>query len=187
MPEPAALPRQPLRLVDLPRNRPRDVALSPGPEERAAIADVLGIVAVRKLRLEGTLTPEGRADWRLDARLGATVVQDCVVTLAPVTTRIDEAVLRRYRADLEPPTGSEIEMPEDDTEEALPAELDLAAVMIEALALALPPYPRADGAEPLDIVVTEPGKTPMTRDAARPFAGLAGLRARMKDEGDGPE
>ena len=36
-------------------------------------------------------------------------------------------------------------MPEDDTIEKLGREIDLAAVMIEALSLALPLYPRADG------------------------------------------
>jgi hypothetical protein len=38
-------------------------------------------------------------------------------------------------------------MPEDDTTEALPERLDLSAVMAEALALALPDYPRAPDAE----------------------------------------
>jgi hypothetical protein len=44
---------------------------------------------VRKLRFIGTLEPEGAQDWRLTADLGATVVQPCVVTLAPVTTRLE--------------------------------------------------------------------------------------------------
>ena len=185
--DPAALPRHVLRLADLPHNGARPFDIAPDAAGCRAVADTLGINAVRKLRFAGTLTPEGRTDWRLTAQLGATVVQDCVVTLDPVTTRIEEEVLRVYRADIEPPAMGEIEMPEDDTEEALPAELDIAAVMIEALALALPPYPRKADAAPLDVVVTEPGKAPMTREEARPFAGLAALRAKLEDEGDGPE
>ena len=119
----------------------------------------------------GRLWPEGD-DWRLEAELGATVVQPCVVTLAPVTTRIDRPVTRRYLAHMPAPGPGETEMPEDETAEPLPGAVDLDAVMIEALALALPDYPRAAGAELGEAVYTEPGKTPLTDEAARPFAGL---------------
>lgn len=177
----AALPRLILRLAD-PANgrRPLPVEVAPDAEGRAAVAAHLGIPAVRKLRLVGRLVPEGREDWRLVAELGATVVQECVVTLAPVTTRIDEPVERRYLADLPEDEAGEVEMPEDDSVEALPASLDLGAVMIEALALALPPYPRAEGVELGEVVVTEPGADPLTEEAARPFAGL---RDALKGEG----
>ena len=161
--------------------RTEDFTLRPGAEERAALADALGIRAVRKLSLTGQIAPEGKSDLLLEASLGATIVQDCVVTGDPVTTRIDEPVLRRYLADMEDPEGDEAEMPEDDTAERLPAEIDLADVMREALALALPPWPRAEGVEPVDVTVTEPGKEPMTEEDARPFAGLKALRDQLKD------
>jgi hypothetical protein len=51
--------------------------------------------------------------------------------------------------------------------------------MIEALSLALPPFPRAADAEPVDITVTEPGAAPLDADAVKPFAGLAGLRDKL--------
>ena len=41
--------------------------------------------------------------------------------------------------------------------EPLPQALDLGEVMVEALALALPPYPRAPGVELGEVVATEPG------------------------------
>jgi uncharacterized metal-binding protein YceD (DUF177 family) len=155
------------------------VLVTPDAPARAAIARYLGIRDVRKLRFEGSLTPEGRRDWTLTATLGATVVQDCVVTLDPVVTRIDEPVTRRYLADMPEPGLGEVEMPEDDTIEELPASLDLAAVMIEALSLALPPFPRAPGAELGQLSVTEPGSAPLDADTVRPFAGLAGLRDKL--------
>jgi hypothetical protein len=62
----------------------------------------------------------GRARLAAGGRLGATVVQPCVATLAPVTTRIETGVTRRYLADWQEPEGEEAEMPEDDTTEALP-------------------------------------------------------------------
>jgi len=161
---------------------PAAFELDPGPDARAALAERLGIPAVRKLRFSGRLVPEARRDWRLEADLGATVVQSCVVTLAPVSTRIDEPVERRYLAEIpELPASDELEMP-DDSVEPLPAALDLGAVMAEALALALPPWPRARGAELADGTFAGPGTRPMTDEDARPFAGLAGLLRDGDDE-----
>ncbi len=175
----------PIRPDRLPERAATPFALTPDAEARAAIAEALDLTALRKLRFAGTLTPTGARDWKLTGGLGATVVQPCVVTFEPVTTRIDERVERLYLAGPLPlPEGEEIEMPEDDTVEELPDTIDLGAVMIEALSLALPLYPHADGAERVEISVTEPGKAAMSDEAARPFAGLAALRDKMGDGTD---
>jgi uncharacterized metal-binding protein YceD (DUF177 family) len=177
---------QTLKIGDLPKNRPTAFELVPDAETRRAIAAELGIEAVRKLRLSGEIAPMGKADWQLTATLGATVVQSCVVTLAPVTTRIDEPLSRLYLANMPEPeveAGAEVEMPENDSQEPLPAVLDLSRVMVEALALALPLYPRAEGAELEDARFAAPGTAPMSDEDARPFAVLKGLRDKLeKDE-----
>ncbi|MBP1804526.1 YceD family protein [Rubellimicrobium aerolatum] len=165
------LPRHVLRLSEGNQRQAIAFALVPEADARAAVAAELGIPGVRKLRFEGRLSPSGRKDWRLEAHLGATVVQDCVVTLEPVTTRIEEGVDRLYMADLPEPEAAEAEVPEDDVE-PLPASLDLGEVMLEALALALPAYPRAAGVELGEVVVTEPGSEALTEEKARPFASL---------------
>lgn len=172
MPNAPQLPRHVIRLSDMGHRQAVPILLEPDAPARAALAAELGIPAVRKLRFEGRLTPQGRQDWTLEATLGATVVQDCVVTLEPVTTRIDEPVVRRFVADLPDPGPGEVEMPEDDTLEPLPQALDLGEVLLEALALALPPYPRAPGVELGETVATEPGAEPLTEERAKPFAGL---------------
>ncbi len=161
-----------IRLSDQGHRQSVEFLLAPGAPELAAIAAELNIPEVRQLEFAGRLTPQGRQDWQLDAKLGATVVQDCVVTLEPVLSRIDEEVVRRYAADLPDPGPGEIEMPQDDTLEDLPQALDLSEVMIEALALALPPYPRAPGVELGETVVTEPGAEPLTEETRKPFAAL---------------
>lgn len=154
--------------------------IAPDAEARRALADALGLIELRKLRLSGQIAAEGAQGWRLTATLGATVVQPCVVTLEPVTTRIDEPVTRRYVPDLAPPPpGDEVEMPEDDTLEALPDVLDLGAVLAEALALALPQFPRSEGADLGTVRAAPEGVRPMADEEARPFAGLAALRDRL--------
>ena len=178
-----------LTLARLPRGSARSFEVTPDAEGRARLAAELNLSALRKLRFSGTLLPEGTRDWRLEGMLGATVVQPCVVTAEPVTTRIDEPVLRRYLVDMDEPTGDEVEMPEDDTAEPMPETLDLALIMAEALALALPLYPRAEGAALASAVFAPPGIAPLTDEAAKPLAGLAALRDRLTkgetDEGDG--
>lgn len=166
--------------ADLAKRTPKSFAVETDVNTREEIAQGLDISAIKKLRLEGTLKPFGKKDWQLEAKLGATVIQPCVVTLDPVTTRIDEKVMRLYLAEWsDPDPDSEVEIPEDDNE-PLGAEIDLVAIMTEALSLALPTYPRADGAELGEAIYSAPGTEPMTDDDAKPFASLAKLKKDLE-------
>jgi uncharacterized metal-binding protein YceD (DUF177 family) len=176
-----------LTLARLSRNADISFEIIPDAAARAGLAKELGLQALRKLRFTGRLIPEGRRDWRLEAALGATVVQDCVVTAEPVTTRIDEPVLRRYLEEMPEPDADEVEIPEDDSAEPLPVTLALGAVMAEALALALPIYPRAPGAEFGQARFAAPGTAPLTDNEVRPLAGLAALRDKLKGSDDPPK
>jgi uncharacterized metal-binding protein YceD (DUF177 family) len=186
MSEPTPSPHA-LRVSDLPRKRSRDFALRPDAEELTALARGLDLSALRKVSFTGTVAPLGTADWQLTARLGATMVQPCAVTLEPVTTRIDTDVTRRYLAEYVEIEGAEVEMPEDDTQEPLSRWIDPQAVMEEALALSVPLYPRAEGAELGEMVHTEPGKEPLRDEDTKPFAGLADLRAALAKGSEGPK
>lgn len=168
----------PLRVADLPPRRPTRFHLRPDAEARAEIAGELGLSGLRKLDFAGEVIPEGRRDWRLEARLGATVVQPCIITAEPVVTRIETEVMRRFLHDLPMPTEHEAEMPEDDTLEKLGAVIDPGAVMREALALALPDYPRKDGAELPLADFPPPGADPFDDSRPNPFAVLAALKPK---------
>lgn len=169
----ASVGLRPLRVVALTRNRAHPFALQPDAPARQVLAEELGLLALRKLAFAGRLEPEGRDGWRLEARLGATVVQPCVATGVPVTTRIETPVLRRYLAGLAEPQADEAEIPEDDSVEPLGPTIDPAEVMREALSLALPDYPRAAGA-PEPAPEAEAGESAAGRP--NPFAVLARLR-----------
>lgn len=169
----------PLRLADLAARKPTRFTLEPDAAACIHIAKALGIDVVRKTRFKGELRPLAKRDWRLEARLEATVIQPCIATLAPVTTRIQEDVTRNYLADMPEPAAEETEMPDDDTAEPLPAIVDLGVVMTEALALALPLYPRADSAADAGTLAAPPGTAPLTDEALRPFAGLADLMKKQ--------
>ena len=178
-------PTHPIRFADLPARKRSHFKIEPDAAERKALADSIDVLKISKLRFEGSLIPTGKRDWRIEATLGATVSQACVVTLEPVNTRIDEDITRVYTVELDIPDEDEIEIGEDDSADPLPETLDLIDVLTEALMLAIPAYPRKDGAEAKTTGVTEPGKAVMTDEDARPFAGLAALRADLENKEDG--
>lgn len=161
------------------------VRFHPSAPERAAIAQALGLISLPTLTFDGDIRPAGKRDMVLAGKLTATVVQPCSVSLEPLTTAIAEAVRRSYIADYKLPEADELEIPEDDSTEALPEVIDAAAVVVEALALALPLYPRAPGVELGEAVFTEPGLTPLREGDLKPFAALAGLVITPKGSGKG--
>ena len=171
-----------LRVSGLPQRGQTAFNIRPESSDLTQIAQKLDLLALRKLSFEGTVSASGSADWQLKGKLGATVVQPCAVTLEPVTTRIDMPVSRLYVQNYVEPETTEIEMPDDETVEALTAWIDPSAVMLEALDLALPMYPRSDGAELGMVSVSEPGVKPMTDEDAKPFAGLAALKAKLEED-----
>lgn len=173
-----------IKVSDLSHATPHAFQIRPDAQTLAALSEMLGLDGLRKVLFSGRIAAHGDADWELTGRLGATVVQPCVVTLAPVTTRIETDVRRLFVADYADPEGEEVESPEDDEIEPLGRDIDPGAILAEALSLALPQYPRADGVETVGYNVTEPGKTALTDDDLKPFAGLAALRAQMGDENE---
>jgi uncharacterized metal-binding protein YceD (DUF177 family) len=152
-------------------------------EDRAALAAALDLQALHRLEFSGEIAPVGRNDFALTGRLEAEAVQSCVVTLAPVPARIAEDVRRTFVEDMALPEGEEIEIPEDDSLEPLPEVIDLIDVAREALALAVPPYPRAKGAELGEAVFAAPGTAPLRDADLKPFAALAALARKAPETG----
>ena len=145
----------------------------------------LELLSLSKLRLQGRLFALGWRSWVLSAHLGATVVQHCVVSLDPVSTRIDAPVERKFvpLAEIEPIQVSEdeeIEMDQDDIIEPLEAELDLLTILSESLALELPAYPRSKGAVLKTAMFSAAGLAPMSDEDAKPFAELAAFKAKLE-------
>ncbi len=162
-----------LRVAHLNPRTPTPFLLEPDDQARAAIASDLGLLGLPALRFEGSVQAQGNDAWALSGDLTARVVQPCVVTLEPVESPIDEEVRRIFSPHVSAPVDEEVEMPDDEIE-PLGQFIDIGAVMVEALALALPLYPRADGAELED--GTEPAAE--DEDKRKPFAGLDQLLSK---------
>lgn len=185
-------PRYPDLVLDvsaLTKRKRTQIDLCPDSAQTRALMQDLKLNGLRKVSLKGQLTPTGKHDFLLVTELGATAVQPCTITLEPVTTRIETEITRRFVADM-PEHGAEADaeedefggtaMLEDDSIEPLGRAIDLWRVLSEALALELPDYPRAEGAELGTVNITEPGKTALDEEAIKPFAGLAALKDKLE-------
>lgn len=152
--------------------------IAPDEAEAARLARLFDARFVRKMRFEGMIRVDG-PDLLLEGGLGATVGQTCVVTLEPVTTRVDVPVRRRF-VPMEEFGAEVVVSPEEDDEiEPLEDRIDLGLVAIEALALALPAYPRKEDAPEGPVSSTPPGAAPLEDTEVKPFASLAALRERL--------
>lgn len=169
-------------MADMPKGGTRQFNLAFSAARLKEAKETLSLLDIRKVRIKGSLAPEGRKNWLLEVEVGASVTQACVVTLQPVKTRIDTRVRRLFLTDWQEPEGdSVLEMTMDEDSDPLGDLIDLEQITLEAIALALPTYPRAEGAALETKVFAEPGIKPMTEEDAKPFAGLAALRDKMGD------
>ena len=149
---------------------------------RAAVARVVGLRDLPKLEANFDVTRHGADGLHVSGRMSATVGQNCVVTLEPLTNEVEEDIDLVFAP---PPPPVERKAGEDEAlEEAsgrpqrswngpeplLGGVVDLGALATEFLILGLDPYPRKPGAVfelPQD-VKPDPG----------PFAALAGLKEK---------
>lgn len=138
---------------------------------RGAIAKAAGLAALPRLEAGFDLTRQGADGLRAVGRVSATVVQNCVVTLEPIESQINEAVDLVFLPDVAPPAGAvDLEALEaDEPPEAIrDGVIDLGAVATEFLLLGLDPYPRKPGA----VFDAPPAGDPVSH----PFAALAALK-----------
>lgn len=157
----------------------QDFDIAPGAPEVKALTKLFNALKLTKMRFKGTLQPFGKSELELTGHLGATVVQPCVVTLAPVTTRIETDIHRLFVNAIGVADAVDID-PNDDVDlELLGPTIDLGLIAIEELALALPEYPRAPGAE-LALAFNDDIDDPDS--AARPFDALKALRDRLSGD-----
>ncbi|MBL8628429.1 MAG: DUF177 domain-containing protein [Rhodospirillaceae bacterium] len=180
MTTPAAEYTFPVDIVQLPA-KGRVYDLTADEAERAAVAARLGLVGLPRLQAKITLTPAPNGIITIAGTLDADVVQQCVVSLAPVAATIaEEFTLGFTRAALDDDAAAELEIsPDDDPPDVLAGdEIDLAELVVEQLALVLDPYPRAPGAVFQNPIKGEPeaGKATIS-----PFAVLAKLKTQNKN------
>lgn len=164
-------------MVDRLGKRPADEALVATPEERARLAKRFGLIGLDSLTAAVRLSRRTGDIIHVEGRLQADVVQECVVTLAPFPSHVEDGFELDFGSDT-PDLRPEIEL-DMEFEPPEPIEngiIDLGELVAQHLSLALDPYPRAPGAE-LDVQQTEIEETQRS-----PFAVLAALKPRGSEK-----
>lgn len=141
----------------------REIAVAADARQRAAIAGRLEISAIDRLEARLRLT-RFRGGLRVEGRLEARTIQPCVVTFVPVPQEIDEPIDRIFLpASEQPKTGTAhaevfVDLEADEMPDYFEGhEIDLSEALVETLALALDPYPRAEGVSLADMEVPAEG------------------------------
>jgi uncharacterized metal-binding protein YceD (DUF177 family) len=145
----------------------------------------LDIAGVASCSASGELSrKDGGSQIILKAMFKAEVDQDCVLTLKPVTQKIEEEFVMCYtfsKADTVLEDGEHvIGSNEDDLPELIvEGKINVVQAVVEQIALALDPYPRAEDAGTSDSadILQQSAATEATKDADvhNPFAGLKDL------------
>ncbi|MCB1418200.1 MAG: DUF177 domain-containing protein [Notoacmeibacter sp.] len=149
---------------------------------RARLAQVHGLESVESFVADLLVTRWKKDGVRVAGTVAAEIVQLCVVTLEPITNKVEaeiDAILLPENSRLARPRTVEGEIIIDAEGADLPdtfegGEIDAGAIAEEHFELAVDPYPRKPGAALPDASgEDEPGRE-------NPFAKLAALR---KDDG----
>lgn len=158
-----------------------EIVLSPTEEERQRIAQWADVDRVDSFTARIDLRKLTPIRYAFDVDLVADIVQACVVTLEPVKTHLERKFSRDLLLTQAPQhVPKEIDVApvdEDGREEIATLRYDLAVPVLEELALAIDPYPRAPG------VAFEPPPDPDQAES-HPFAALGRLKSGEKPQKD---
>ena len=102
-------------------------------------------------------------------------------------TRLKERIERRFLPAHRIEPEDDFDPEGEDPPEPLTDEIDVGEIAAEAAALAIDPYPRADGVEVEALSAGPPGAAPLTDEAVNPFAGLAELKRKLEENGGDPD
>ncbi len=160
----------------------RSVSVNADAQTCAAIAARMDILSVERFVAHLTVAPF-RGGLRAQGHLDADVTQASVVSFEPVPQTISEPVDRVFlpapKHGKPDAPGAEVfvDLEDDDFPDHIDGpEVDLSALLLETLALALDPYPRGSG-ESLKSLGLNAGEA-----EEHPFAALAALKNPDKDK-----
>ena len=157
-----------------------EFTLSFNNNELAQLKKDLNLISLKKTSMSGRIVATAANQWHLKAKIGATIVQESVLSLKSITTRIDDRIDRRIiKGRDDAVQKSELELNED---HFIEYELDLGAIFFESIALSIPIFPKGKGESFEDKVFTARGIDPLTNDRISPFSILNKLKEKDQSE-----
>lgn len=147
------------------------------PDERAALAERLGLASLDLLQADLRLKRLSRGRIGVEGRFEAKLTQLCVVSLESVAAQIEgEFAVEFVEAGPGPETEAVVAIDSVDPPEPIEDGLiDLGEAVVQQLAERIDPYPRAPGAD-----LTWQDEKPAMSEPKRPFAALSALQKGKK-------
>jgi hypothetical protein len=143
---------RPVHVSEIP-DAGRRFTITTSPEERAAVAHLLGLPAVADLSAKLEVTPFRKDGLAVGGSLHTRLTQTCVVSLEEFETTLDAPIEIRFSTDGVDPNLefdlAELNDPyaEDPPDLLVGGQINLGSIITEFLALELDPYPRKPGVE----------------------------------------
>lgn len=154
-----------------------DLEIEANADERRRLTERLGLLSLDSLtgRLH-LAVPSSGVSVRVTGRFQAHYSQECVVSLDPVESNLDEAVEAEFGPIADEPIASVTLDGPDPAEPLVDGRIDLGELVVQHLALALDPYPRKSDACPPQW--TGDADISGVSSNENPFSVLAALRKK---------
>jgi len=171
----------------------RTMSIEATPEERERLAVRFGLISLERLIAEIILTPEkGGKLIRLKGAFSALITQNCVVTLEPFESTIEEKLERVFDTTLmeeealgESPEGGFEFKHHDPPEPAGDGIIDVGEAVAEQLALEIDPFPRKPGVSSGNFTTDPEAAAALSPENGRtgkngPFSALEDLKKKLR-------
>lgn len=172
------------------------LSISPDEEARKRLAQRLGLVSLDDLKADIVITRRpGEIAYHVEGHMTAGVTQSCIVTLEPVSSRIEDdfdawfadpegaVSIARLRRERQSKSGYG-EMPilseQEDPEPIINGKIDLGELVTQYLSLSINPYPHAEGVT--FEVRDEGGQRAVPEVIRNPFAALKDWKSKIAGE-----
>ena len=146
-------------------------------QELSDLSKFLEVEALKTFSFKGHFIESNENDYLLEASFKATVIQLCVVTLRPVKTNIDHKFNRLFSIVKQRTRAKRLSITHDaiDQEQIL-NDVNIGDIMLEALTLEIPLYPKIKGVNFEGLTVTDAGSKPLEPVLNNPFSSLKKMK-----------
>lgn len=159
-----------IQLADI-DTKEKTFVIKPTESDCAELAERLRILSLADVQAKLVLKRAGKDLIKLSGTLSCEAVQECVVTLEPVKTAIETEFDITFSEE-EQELAEDMVMPDLAVEPVEDGAIDLGEIVAQQISIALPDYPRAEGAAFEGHIEAPEALLPPEQRTSRPFATL---------------
>ena len=141
------------------------------------LTKILQIERLLAFSFKGEIVQSNPVHFVLKANFKATFIQLCVISLNPIKSHITHEIEQYYSLKSEDQRIKTVSIDYDEVEiDEIGSELNIGDIMLEALSLKIPLYPKKKNMKFEGVTITEAGLKPLEKTLNNPFRALKKLR-----------